>query len=437
MDVPLLRVAIGSGLTVTGLSWKEMPLAALVLALVLGLLAGYYPAMLISRLKPVSIIKSFSSFRIRPRFSAVLVVVQFSCCVVMMMAAFVIDRQMEFVSNKDLGFDKEQVLVVKNPGYDADWTRHLKERLFAFGRSQASILGYTVMQGSLDGGGDLNRNVLHGQDQWIKVLRVGDNFFDMMGIKIIQGRGFSASYPMDTARAVRACVVNETLFKLLGADAKFGVYDSTIRGTIVGVVRDYHSADLTQKILPQMHVPMRGYIHEFLLKVKAGQTPVAIAALQKEWKSITNDYPLEYSFLDQDIAHLYTAEMRWQQAMRVSCLFAILIACMGLFGLSAINAVNRTKEIGIRKVLGAGVKDLVMTLSEGSLRMVLISVLIGAPVAWWVMNRWLEDFAYRIEISWWMFVVVGGMALLVALLTMSLQVFKAARANPVDALRME
>jgi putative ABC transport system permease protein len=223
----------------------------------------------------------------------------------------------------------------------------------------------------------------------------------------------------------------------LGKEAKLGVYDSSIRGTIVGVVKDYHFASLEEKIQPQMHLPLRGYMYHFMMKVQAGQIPATIAALQKGWKAITTEYPLEYSFLDQDIAHLYEAEMRWQKAVRAAGLFAILIACMGLFGLSAINAVNRTKEIGIRKVLGASVADLVATLSAGSLRMVFLSVLFATPLAWWLMNRWLEDFAYRIEVSWWMFAAVGAMALLVALVTMSFQVLRAARANPVEALRSE
>jgi putative ABC transport system permease protein len=435
--IPLLRSAIGSGLMAGDLSWKDLPLAAVVLALGLGLLAGYYPAMLISRLKPVSIIKSFSSFRIRPGFTNLLVVVQFTCCVVMMMAAFVIDRQMEYVSNKDLGFDKAQVLVVSNPTYDADETRRFDRGLAAFTRTQPSILGYAEMQGGLDGGGDNNRYIIHGEENWVRVIGVGDRYFDMLGIKIVKGRGFSDAYPADTAMSVRACVVNETLFKLLGKQAKLGVYDTSIRGTIVGVVKDYHFASLEQKIQPEMHRRIRWFIPRFLFKVQAGQVPQTIATLQKEWKGLTTDYPLEYSFLDQNIKHLYDAEMRWQQAIRVSCLFAILIACMGLFGLSAINAMNRTKEIGIRKVLGASVRNLVAVLSAGSLRMVFISVLIASPVASWIMNRWLADFAYRIEIRWWMFAAVGGMAMVVALATMSFQVLRAARANPVKALRSE
>ena len=162
-----------------------------------------------------------------------------------------------------------------------------------------------------------------------------------------------------------------------------------------------------------------------------------ITRIEQEWKSITSNYPFEYTFLDQSIAQMYEPEMRWQKTIQASCFFAIFIACMGLFGLSAINAVNRMKEIGIRKILGASVKDIVSTLSGDFIVMVFLSIVIATPVAWWVMNKWLEDFAYRIQISWWMFVVVGVMALLIAFAATGYQAIKAALANPVKSLRSE
>ncbi len=163
----------------------------------------------------------------------------------------------------------------------------------------------------------------------------------------------------------------------------------------------------------------------------------AIAGLEKEWKNITGNYPFEYTFLDESLAKMYEPEMRWQSIIQASCFFAIFIACMGLFGLSAINAVNRTKEIGIRKVLGAGVKDIVTTLSSSFVVMIGIAILIATPVAWWIMNKWLEDFAYRIHISWWMFAVTGITAILIALSAVSYHAIKAAMANPVKSLRTE
>jgi putative ABC transport system permease protein len=174
-----------------------------------------------------------------------------------------------------------------------------------------------------------------------------------------------------------------------------------------------------------------------MFKIKAGQLQPAIAKIEKEWKTITNNYPFEYTFLDQTIAKMYEADMRWQKTIQASCFFAILIACMGLFGLSAINAINRRKEIGIRKVLGASVKDIVATLSSSFLIMVIISIAIATPLAWWLMNKWLEDFAYRINISWWMFLIIGITAIIIAIGTVSFQAIKAALANPVKSLRTE
>lgn len=435
--VPLLRSVIGSGLTYDSISWSEVLTAALVLAVSLGVLAGYYPALLISSWKPVSIVKSFSTFKVNPRFSRVLVVVQFTCCVVLMMMAFVISRQMAFIGDKDLGFDKEQVLIIHNPTWDTDFSRQVRERLYAFARTRPEIVGYSSSTGDITGRNNTNGFLLNGEHHTMKQITVDYNYFSLLGIKLLQGREFSAAYPTDSTRAVRACVVNETLFRLLGPRARLGVYDSVLNQTIVGVVKDYNFESLTRKIEPELHRLVRGYSSEYLFRVRPGQMRAVIAAMGSEWRRVTNNYPFEYSFLDESIAQMYAADLRWQKATTISCFFAILIACMGLFGLAAINAVNRTREIGIRKVLGAGMGDLVALLSLGFLRLVFVSILLAVPLAWWMMNRWLEDFAFRIDIRWWMFVVVGATALTIALATVSLQVWRAALANPVDALRAE
>ena len=173
-----------------------------------------------------------------------------------------------------------------------------------------------------------------------------------------------------------------------------------------------------------------------MFKIRAGQMQQAISKIEEEWKKMT-DYPFQYTFLDQTIAKMYEADQRWQKIIQTSCFFAILIACMGLFGLSAINVANRTKEIGIRKILGASIKDLVTALSSSFLLMIFISILIATPIAWWMMNKWLEDFAYRINISWWMFAAMGTAAILIALATISYHSIKAALVNPVKSLRAE
>jgi putative ABC transport system permease protein len=349
----------------------------------------------------------------------------------------VIDRQMQYITHKDLGFDKTQVLIVHNTSHDFKLMKQLKERLYAFARTQPSILSYSAMNGGLTGGANSSGFVLDGQQQHMRTLSVDYNYFELLGLKFVSGRPFSPLFSLDTAKKAHAVVVNETLFKLLGKDARLGVFNEALGSTIIGVVHDYHFESLSKKIMPEEHRLMGVYGGDFLFRVKGGEVPTAIAAVEKEWKEITHNYPFEYTFLDQSIAQMYEADLHWEKAVRAASFFAILIACMGLFGLSAINAVNRTKEIGIRKVLGAEIRDLVATLSSGFLGMVAVSIIIAAPLAWWLMNKWLEDFAYRIEIRWWMFVVVGLAAVAIAFGTVSYQVIRAARANPVRALRSE
>lgn len=437
LALPLLRSVIGSGVTVSDLSPAAVLTAALILTVLLGVLAGAYPAMLVARLKPLSVIKSFSSVRMNPRFSRALVVVQFTCCVVLMTAAFVIDRQLSFVANKDLGFDKEQILIIHNPTWDRTFTKDTRQQLFAFARTQPAVTGFSAMTGGLTGNYNTNGFTLNGHRAWLKQISVDYNYFELLKIPLVAGRTFSPDYAIDTAQKVRACVVNETLWRMLGKDAKLGVFNEGLNGTVIGVVKDYNFESLSKTIEPQQHRLARGFASDFLFKVKPGQMPATVSAFEAEWKRATNNYPFSYTFLDASIAQMYEADMRSQRAMRSASLFAIIIACMGLFGLSAIAAANRVKEIGIRKVLGASVRELVLMLSGGFLSMVVLAIVIAIPVAWWLMHSWLQNFAYRIDIRWWMFAVVGLLAVVIALVTVSFQVLRAARANPVEALRSE
>lgn len=435
--LPFFNQIMGEELRFADLPGWETGLTAVVLSIGLGLLAGYYPALLLSRMRAVSVIKSFRTFKVNPRFSRILVVVQYTACIVLMMAAFVIDRQMRYVSNKDLGFDKEQVLLVENPSYDGDFTRRVRERLGAFAQTDPDIVGYAGMAGSLDGGGNDNGFKLNGDQYWLRQVSVDYNYFNFLGLKFVQGRPFSPDIRMDTSAKIRPSVINETLFKLLGKDAQLGVYNKTIRSTIIGVVKDYHFESLSKTIMPEQHVLLGGYQRYFMFKVRAGKTREVVERLGKEWRQITGSYPFDYTFLDEAVAAMYKPEMRWQSAIRNASLFAIFISCLGLFGLSAINAANRTKEIGIRKVLGASIRDIAVLLSRSFVGMVVVALLIATPVAWWLMNGWLEDFAYRIHISWWMFGLVGLCALVIALGTVSIQAIRAAVVNPVDSLRTE
>jgi putative ABC transport system permease protein len=434
--MPIFNSLIGSDLTLKELNWPDVIPGILFLCFFLGILAGYYPALIISRMKPVSILKSFGTFKINPYFSRILVVMQYTASVILMISAFVINRQMHFVSEKDLGFDKDQVIMVTNPTWDKDFTKSMKERLRNFSLSQPYISQFSGMNGGLDGANNTNGFVLNGEQKWRKQLSVDYGYFEMLGIKFIQGRPFSKAFATDTVRKINPIVINETLFQMLGDQAKLNEYCQPLGGTIIGVVQDYHFETLSKKIEPEEHTLGNDFQMFFMFKIKSGHMKEAIAEIGREWKRQT-DYPFEYTFLDETIAKMYEADRRWEKTIQTSCLFAIFIACMGLFGLSAVNAINRTKEIGIRKVLGASVRDIAATLSSGFIIIITIAILIATPIAYWIMDNWLKVFAYRIDLSWWMFAVAGLLAMVIALLATSFQTIKAAVVNPVNSLRAE
>jgi putative ABC transport system permease protein len=450
--VVCISVLVGLGLSMallpafnrimdTTVSFRDCPFYEIVLAVValcgiLGLLAGFYPAWLLSRVRTVSVMQSSRTFKVNPRFSRVVVVVQYTACIALMMAAFVIARQMHYINDKDLGFDKDQVLLVDNDAEGID-APTLHQRLAAFAAKEPSILQFSAMNGGLNGSGDNNGFKLHGEQKWLRSLSVDYGYFNLMGVPLVRGRLFSPSFATDTILTPRRVVVNETLFKLLGDSAQIGQYNEQIHEVIIGVVRDYNTSDLTIKLQPEEHRLIGKYERTFLFKLRAGQTREALERIGSEWKALSNGYPFSYTFLDESLQKMYVAQEQWEHIILVSCFFAVFIACMGLFGLSAINAANRTKEVGIRKVLGASVRDVVLLLCSHFLGLVAIALVIALPLAWWMMSGYLDDFAYRIDMTWWMGALVGLAAISIALFTVSFQSYRAATANPVDSLRAD
>ncbi|HTE27667.1 ABC transporter permease [Flavitalea sp.] len=433
--LPFYNNLTGSSISLKNFSFGEVIVALVILSALLGFIAGYYPARVISALKPISIVKSSQTFKISPAFSRLMIIVQYSCCIVLMMAAYVITKQMNYIFNKDLGFDKEQILIVKNQGFDMEFTKKIRERFETWVTREPIIRQYTVMNGGMDGIGSTNGFMLNGEQKWLKQLSVDYDFFEMLDLKILKGRSFQRTMTSDTSSDISASVINETLFNMLGKNAKIGVYNEDIRSTIIGVVEDYHFESLAKKIEPRQHILTRRYARNFLFKVQAGQMQAAINKIKKEWATFSNNLPFEFTFLDDTIARMYEADKRWQKLVQGSCVFAIIIACMGLFGLSGINAANRTKEIGIRKILGANASNIAGKLALDFIGMIIISMLIAMPFGWWLMNGWLKDYEYRIEITGWMFVAVGLTATTIALITVAYQSMKAAIVNPIDSLR--
>jgi putative ABC transport system permease protein len=291
-------------------------------------------------------------------------------------------------------------------------------------------------------------------EQLINFLSVGNDFLPALDIEIKKGRGFSSRFPADTMtngtpgpleQTIGSIVLNETAIKDLaiqspaigkkivwGQDA-----DTTYYLDLVGVVKDFHFASFRNEIKPFAFInnPRRQW--NFTVKLSPDNVNATLSQLEKTWKSFSVERPFQYSFLDETFSKLYKAEDRFQKVFISLVIISILIACLGLLGLATFTAQQRVKEIGIRKVLGASVASVVGLLSKDFLKLVIIALVVAIPIAWYAMNRWLEDFSYRIDIGWWVFVVAGVLAVLIALITVSFQAIRSAMANPVKNLRTE
>lgn len=440
--LPLFNHIVSGYLSLNKFPWINTLSLLFVLDFLLIILTSFYPAFILSRLQPVNCLKSFQTFKLNPRFSRIIVTFQFTICIVLMIGAFVINRQMQFVNHKDLGFNKDQVLIVESPSEDYSLVNTTYNGLQQFSRETPAILNFSGISGGLTGDVSLaNEYTLNGEKHWVAQLDVDYNYFNLMGIPIIKGRSFSESMSTDSAKnfidgsPAPTIVINETLANLLGNEAVVGKYCKSLHSIIIGVVRDYHFASLSNKIQPEEHALARKYFQHYLFKIKKGQIQETIKKIESEWKKITGNYPFEYSFLDEKIVKMYKDQTKWQTIMNASFVFAVIISCFGLFGLSAINAANLKKDIGIRKVLGANVKVILLSLTKKFLLMICLAIIIGIPIGQWVMNNWLSGFAYRIKITWDIFAIAGGLAFLFAFFAMSYYSIRAAIANPVDSLR--
>jgi putative ABC transport system permease protein len=424
----------------------------LLLGILLTLLAGIYPALQMAGISPLNMLRRHGTYRVSPSLSKIFITLQYASCIVLIVFAVVITQQMQFVYNKDLGFETERVMVVENPYAFADEQKSttLREKLHQYTTAQPSFAGITGA-GSKYGHSNMNGHVINGQREYIREYRVDFGYFEFNKIPIVKGRSFSTSFPIDTirqdfpkekldttsSRTMMNIVVNETLYNMLGKPL-LGEINRSMGSIIVGVCRDYTYDALFVKSGPMYHVCQPKHNSFFWLKIAKGAGIVSVTdKLKTEWAKMTNNEPLSFTFMEEDIKVLYESHSRWMQVIRFASLLAIFIACLGLFGLSAVTAVNRTKEIGIRKVLGAGLLQLFYTLNRTTFSMVLLSIVIGVPVANYVSNDWLQNFAERIQLHWSVFAIAGFVGLICAALAVSFHTIKASTANPVKSLRTE
>jgi putative ABC transport system permease protein len=367
-----------------------------------------------------------------------LVVGQFAASIVLAIGSVVIYQQLGYIQNKELGYSREQIVYV--PYHDVDITQKIpaiRAALLSNPRIEKvtfpvymplNMISETIVK-------DWEGNDSQG-DFFVYNNYVDYDFIDLFEITLKEGRNFSPDYPTDS---VDSYILNESAVKALGWESAIG--KQFRGGKIIGVVKDFHFQPLGLAIKPLFLALRKGRgamnTEHIAIKLKTGDLENTLAAIGQTIKNFVPHIPFEYRFMDEAYAQLYQSEQRLGQAFTIFTLLALFIACMGLLGLVSQQVMQRTKEIGIRKVLGASVPGIVFLLSKDFLKLVVLALLIAVPLAWYAMSRWLEDFAYSIDLSWWMFGLAGVVALAIALITVSFQSIKAALANPVKSLRSE
>ncbi len=443
--LPFINTLSGLNLVFASLLRWQVISVILILPFVIGLISGIYPAIFMSSFIPVKVLKGVLKVGNGGiSFRKVLVVVQFSISIILIVATTVVFQQLRYIQQKSLGFNKDHVI---NMGYVSTLTHQyesFRQELLKNPAVKEIARSSRIPSGRLLD--DQNASIMQGGAMQplkidLKYITTDYGFIPTYGMQMASGRNFSRAYETDTANYV----INETAVQMLGwGDAQNALGKDMsyggIKGKIIGVVKDFHFESLHQKIIPllfQLPAPNNWNYGTISIKIDGNNIQSAIATIEDTWHKYLPNVPFDYTFLDEKFQKLYNSEQQQGSLFTIFSCIAIFIACLGLFGLSAFTITQRVKEIGVRKVLGASVPQIVVELSKDFLMLVLFAAIIALPIAWYSMHRWLLDFAFRISISWWIFVLAGVMALIIAFVTISFQSIKAALANPVKSLRSE
>lgn len=441
--LPWLNRLSGKTLQLSDLLHLQIVLPVLLLPLFIGIVSGLYPALVLSAFKPVKVLKGIVKTGGRSvSLRKALVIVQFSVSIMLIICTVIVFQQLSYIRNKSLGIDKDRIIILNensalNTAYPAFRQALLDNNAVKdVGRSSRIPSGRLL---DASGSQISMGNSLAPSKADIKYVEADERFIPAYGIPLLAGRNFNRPDGGDTS----SFIINESAVKALGIATNDAAIGKQFRygdrnGQIAGVIRDFNFESLHQRILPIVLLNAKGRNDYNRISVKVSGNPkLAIAHIESVWKKYLPEVPFTYSFLDERFADLYKAERQQQIIFSLFACIAIFIACLGLFGLSAFTITQRIKEIGIRKVLGASVSGIVRLLSVDFLLLVGVSAVVAFPLTWFAMRSWLSDFAYRITISWWVFLLAGIAALLIAFFTISFQAVRAALANPVKSLRSE
>jgi len=438
--MPLYDDLLGYKLPVPYNAWYLYAFLAIAIVVV-GLLAGSYPALILSGFSPIEALKGRLKLgKGGSLFRQVLVVVQFSISVFLITGTIIINKQMSFVKNKELGYNQQQTIVIpltNNAIYDH--LQQFKQQL----QSSSQLTGVSMMSGEPGGFFDLYSFEVEGQGKkvWNARTEFADfEFVKTIGLTIIAGRDFSAQYPTDTTSAV---LINRMAAQSLGYTPQQAIGKwvrnedaDNLPRRIVGVVENFNYTSLKENIEPLVISPAPDR-RVAVVRLRSGNLQNSIAVIRQAYASAAPAYPFEYSFLDQKFDEIYRKDIRQQNILSIFSGLAIIIACLGLFGLASFTAAKRTKEIGVRKVLGSSVQNIVFLLSKELLKPVLLATAIALPIAYLVMHNWLLNFAYRTGLQWWVFLLSASVTVAIALLTVSFRAVRAALANPTKSLKIE
>jgi putative ABC transport system permease protein len=432
LTLPFFENIVNSKLSINPLFEFPGNAVLLVSILLIGIISGIFPALLFSSFNPIRILsgRMIASSR-KNYFGNFLTVFQFAISIAFIFCIIVIQRQIGYVKHNNLGFEKEQLLRFNLPFADGKNAERFTNKLTEY----AAVKNISTSNGVPGEVRMVMGSGIKEKDKSMWCIAADSNFLKTFNIQLIKGR------EMLPGEYGKTCMINETAFKYFGwnnlDNKKFnngreGGFD------VIAVVKDFHTTSLHEPIEPTcIMLTSQFSLSSITLRIEKGTTAQTMAFLQSEWKELFPDYPFDYQFYNDWFNKMYEKDERFANAISMFGFLAISISCLGILGLAIFSSERRAKEVGIRKVHGASVNDLMILLNKDFIKWVIVAFVVACPIGWYAMNNWLQDFAYRIEISWWMFVLSGGIALLIALLTVSFQAIKAAVANPIESLRYE